>query len=459
MDSTDDVTSKDEIEKRVRTLWVGNLHPKVSSRDVAELFYQVGPVEYVEFAYDENDVCENFALVVFKYSSSVEDSIKFFKGTKLYGLPIITKNYSKHFEDPVFNDQLNYFKQLIKVEQNYQPNNSPAESKWIDQSLNEKNIPESLPKPPMHEERGFNKNQDNYDRRYSSKVNSSKYRHNARHSKNHNSVNSGEHYPIDKSHRSQKHYKNSEHNSSSSSMEVSNYERDSYYHNSNNDHKHHDNTSFNRKESAYHYQEPRSMHDKDSSKDMLVRDLRDTMLRKRSRLDSNFHIDMNTNAGCTSLLDLRDTMYHRKNNRYEDQGQQHHESNSNNRWSERNQDMHGNGSFSNKGPRKNNYNSERYSESNTKHQNHYADRGYQGKSHNGFQDCGNESTSNYNNGYKRDKNRPISNKYNNPQNMESSSRHHNSYHPYQRNNEHSGQSRGRSYNRGGSDRSRHNYYS
>lgn len=41
MDSTDDVTNKDEIEKRVRTLWVGNLHPKVSSRDVAELFYQV----------------------------------------------------------------------------------------------------------------------------------------------------------------------------------------------------------------------------------------------------------------------------------------------------------------------------------------------------------------------------------------------------------------------------------
>lgn len=41
MDSADEFTNDDEIEKRVRTLWVGNLHPKVSSRDIAELFYQV----------------------------------------------------------------------------------------------------------------------------------------------------------------------------------------------------------------------------------------------------------------------------------------------------------------------------------------------------------------------------------------------------------------------------------
>ncbi|XP_026822228.1 RNA-binding protein 7-like isoform X2 [Rhopalosiphum maidis] len=341
MDSADDVTNNDEIEKRVRTLWVGNLHPKVSSRDIAELFYQVGPVEYVEFAYDENEICENFALVVFKYSSSVEDSLKFFKGTKLYGLPIITKNYSNHFEDPVFNEQLNYFKQLIKVEQNCQPN-SPTECKWIDQSLDEKNIPESLPQPPMHEDHSHNKNHDNYDRRCSSKVNSSKYRHHARNSKRRNSVNSGEYYPIDKSHHSQKNYKNSEHNSSSGSMEMFNYERDSYYNNPNNDRKHHDHTSFNRKESAYHNQEPMSTHEKHSGKNnnMLVRDLRDTMFRKRNRLDSNFHIDMNTNAGCTSLLDLRDTMYQKKNSKYEDLGQQNYELDSNNRWSERNQNIH-----------------------------------------------------------------------------------------------------------------------
>lgn len=470
MDSADDFTNNDETEKRVRTLWVGNLHPKLSTRDIAELFYQVGPIEYVDFAFDEHDIRENFALVVFKYSSSVEDSIQLFQGTELHGLPIITKNYSQHFEDPVFNDQLNYFKQLIKVERNCQSNNSPTDSKWIDQSLDENNIiPETLPEPPMH---------DNYDRRSDnvtrcrSKDNSSKYGHNAPHTKRHNSVNSGEYYPIDKSHRSHKHHKKFEPNSSSGSMEVFNYDHDSH-HNQNTNRKHHNNVnkSFNRKESTYHNQEPTFAHEKNGAKDnMLVRDLRDTMFRKRSRLDSNFHTDTNASAGCTSLLDLRDTMYRNKSSRYEDLGQQNYESDSN-RWSEQNQNTRG--SFLNKEPRKNYFNSEHYGESNTKHKNHYADQSYnQNKSHNDFQEYDSEFPNNYNGGYRREKNRPINHKYNNPQNMESSSRQHNSYHPYKRNNEgpdrkdynnfhdeQSGQNRGRNYNRGGSDRSRHSYYS
>lgn len=31
----------DDIDRKCRTLWVGNLHPKVSNGNVAELFYQV----------------------------------------------------------------------------------------------------------------------------------------------------------------------------------------------------------------------------------------------------------------------------------------------------------------------------------------------------------------------------------------------------------------------------------
>ncbi|XP_015365451.1 PREDICTED: GATA zinc finger domain-containing protein 14-like [Diuraphis noxia] len=482
MDSADNFTNDDEIEKRVRTLWVGNLHPKLSNRDVAELFYQVGPIEYVDFAFDRHDIRENFALVVFKYSSSVEDSIKLFQGTELHGLPIITKNYSKHFEDPVFNDQLDYFKQLIDVERNCQPNNSPTDSKWIDQRLDMKNIiPETLPEPPMHEHEvhSLNKNQDNYDRRSDnmtrrrSKDNSTKYRHNAPHAKRHNSINNGEHYPIDKSQHSLKH-KKSEHNSSSGSMDVFNYDRDSH-HNLNTKRKHHDNvnTSFSRKDSTYDNQEPLFAHGKSGAKDnMLVRDLRDTMFRRRNRLDSNYHIDTNANAGCTSLLDLRDTMYHNKINRYEDQGQQHYESDSNNhRWSEQN--THSRSSFLNKEPHKNNFNSERYGDSNIKHQNHYADRNYnQDQSHNDFQEFDSEFPNNYNGSYRREKNRPINHKYNNPQNMEFNNRQHNSYHPYKRGNEglnrkdnknlydeQCGKNRGRSSNREGSDRSRHNYYS
>jgi len=429
----------------------------------------VGPIEYVDFAFDGHEIRENFALVVFKYSSSVEDSIKLFQGTELYELPIITKNYSKHFEDPVFNDQLNYFKQLIEVERNCQPNNSPTESKWIDQSLDEKNIiPDTLPEPPMH---AVYRNQDNYDRR--SKDNSTKYRHNAPHTKHHNSANSGEHYPTDKSHHGHKHYRKSEHNSSYGPMEVFNYDQDSH-HNKNTDRKHHDNvdTSFNRKERTHHNQEHLFATEKNGAKDnMLVRDLRDTMFRKRSRLDTNFDIDTNANAGCTSLINLSDTMYGQKSSKYEE-GQQYYEADSNNQWSEQNQNTHGRSSFFNREPRKNNFiNSKRYSESNTKYQNHYADQSYnQDKSHNDFQDYNNEFPNNY---YRREKNRPINHKYNNPQNMESRKRQHNSYNAFKRNNEgqdrkdynnfygeQSSQNRGRSYNRRGSDQSRHsNNYS
>lgn len=478
--NNDEITNDDEIEKRVRTLWVGNLHPKVSNRNIAELFYQVGPIEYVEFAFDGHDICENFALVVFKYASSVEDSIKFFRGTELYGLPIITKNYSRHFEDPAFNDQLNFFKQLIKVERNCQLKNSPKESKWMDQSLDEKNIiPETLPEPPKHEVHSLNRNQNNYNHtsvvaRCSSKVKRPTFYHGVCHFKGLNSVNKGEQYPNDKSYHSHKRHKKSEHNSSSGSMKMFNYDQDSY-NNQNNVRNQHDNvnTSFNRKESTYHNQESLLTHEKSTAKDnMLVRDLRDTMFRKRNRLNSNFHINTNANAGCTSLLDLRDTMYHNKSSRYEDLGQQHYESDSNNRWSERNQNIRGSNSFSNNGPHKNNFNSERYSESNTKHQNHYADQSYnQDKTHNKFQEYDSEFPNNYNNGYRREQNRPINHKYNSPQNMESTSRQHNSYHPYKRNNEgqdkknyknlydgQSGQNRVRNYNEGSTDRSRHSYY-
>lgn len=41
MDSSIVNKNNDEVEKMSRTLWVGNLHPKVSNENVAELFYQV----------------------------------------------------------------------------------------------------------------------------------------------------------------------------------------------------------------------------------------------------------------------------------------------------------------------------------------------------------------------------------------------------------------------------------
>lgn len=41
MDSAENAKQNDSVEKKNRTLWVGNLHPKVSYKILAELLYQV----------------------------------------------------------------------------------------------------------------------------------------------------------------------------------------------------------------------------------------------------------------------------------------------------------------------------------------------------------------------------------------------------------------------------------
>lgn len=429
----------------------------------------MGPIEYVEFAYDDREVRENYARVVFKHPCSVEDSIRLFRGTKLYGLPIVTKMMSNDVEDPVFHDQLNYFKQLVDVERNTQSNYSNR-NRWIDHSSDIKSyIPDCLPEPPMHHVQNINSNKDNYEHksdnmsRNSYKDKSSKYQQST-YTKNRNSMYGSEHNPTDKSQYSRGHYRKSEH-SSSGSMEVSNNDRDSH-HFQNYDRKYQGfgHTSSNWEESTYHNQESFMSGNNSVKNTFPVRDLRDTMYRKRSLLDSNYYNDTNSNAACTSLLDLRDTMYHNKSSRYEDLGHQN-KSNSNNRWSERNKMNDSNDiQF-----HKNNYTSEqRYNESNIKHENNYGNRDYYDRSFN------EDSLHEYNDSYGREKNRSNNDKYSQmcPQSMESNHRQHNSYHPYKRNgdgygkkeyknayNERSGHGRGKNFNREGTDRSRQHYYS
>lgn len=441
----------------------------------------MGPIECVKFAIDEHDLCENFAWVIFKHSSSVEDSIKLFRGTKLYGLPIVTKYYSKHLDDPVFHDQLDYFKQLVNVEHNSQSNDSSNKSRWIDRSSdNINNIPDSLPEPPVYDVHNVNTNEDNYDSRsnamsrHTYKDKQSKYQQKP-YTQNQNSAFRNEYNSIDKSYHSRGRYRKSDHNSSTSSMEVSNFNRDSYHQNY--DRKHRDvHPSSKWQGSTYNNQESSYNNDSNSAKHTLpVRDLRDTMYRKHSL--SDFHDDSNTNTACTSLLDLRDTMYHSKSSKYEDPGQ--FESDSNNQWSGKNRKNIYNSSFTDKESRKNNYFSERFNNSNAEHKNHgdreYNDQSYyQDKSCDNFQEHDNAYSNNYSDSYKGEKNRPNNYKHNHmrSQNMEIRNRQNNSYHPYKRNeegyerkeyrnsyNERSGHNHSRSYNKGGSDRSRQNYYS
>lgn len=421
----------------------------------------MGPIEYIEFPYDENEKCENFAWIVFKFSSSVEDSIKLLRGTKLYGLEILTKNYSEHQKDPMFHDQLNYFKQLVDVERNSQSNNGNR-SRWNDpRSDNTNYVPDSLPEPPIHGK--YNSNNDKYSdhcetiSRHRYEDNSSKYQHSNSSTKYHNPVYRNEHHIIDKPHYSYGYYRKSDYNNHSDSPVSSNNQN----YDCKNQQDYNSRTSFNWKESK-------------STKDVPpVRDLRDTIHRKRF-LDTDNYNDTNTNTACTSQLDLRDTMYHNKNDRYKD-SRSSYQSDSKARWSEK-KSVYGRGSFSDKPYRKDNYTSECYNKSNTKHQNHYTRREYQNQSFNqdktydSFHDHDNEYTNNFDD-YNGEKNRP-NNKQTRQENMEFSSRQYNSYHPYKRNNdgheekeyknsynERSGYGHNRSNNRGDSDRSKHYYYS
>jgi len=258
----------------------------------------VGPIEYVELIFDDQGKCNNFAWVVFKHQSSVEDSIKLFHGTKLYGLPIVTKKYSKHLEDPVFNDELTYFKQLINVKRSSQSNNDNKSQLNDQYSDNKINIPDSLPEPPGYNNK-YNLYQDNNDLKSdtSSSYNdeSSKYQH-------YKSNYTNDHNSIDKSHHNRGHYRKREldHN-----FDVSNNDRDSYY-TRNYDHNYrnyNDCTSSNWKESPYYYNHDMLMIDENNSvNDALpVQDLKNTIQQKKS----NLHLDVNsdTNPKTTSYSD------------------------------------------------------------------------------------------------------------------------------------------------------------
>lgn len=442
----------------------------------------MGPIEYVEFAFDEHDVCENFAWVVFKHSSSVEDSIKLFCNTKLYGLPIITKNYSKHMKDPVFHEQLDYFKQLINVERSNQSKEINT-SRWNDQMSNKSNIPESLPEPPTH---SIHQNKNIYDRdsgkrpTQSYKNTPSLYQHNNLYVKNRNLVNKNEHNSSDKIYYNHGHFQMSDHNSISDSMKMSSDDRDLYphydkdlYHSQNYDHKHRDyniNAAYIQKESKNHNQGPLCINGKNSAKDDLpVRDLRDTMYRKRM-LNYNDHIKTNSNASCKPI-DLRDTLHHRKNIRHSDLGQ--HESDSSNRWPDRNyKNTYGGSGLPDREPRKNSYNSERYIETNTKHKYNYNRNFNLDKSKVNSQEYEHEYPNNYNNSYNQEKYTSYNNKYNTrPQNMESNSHQYNPYHLNKRNDCHKKKeytnnlydeqsviNHGRSFNKKGTDQSKQHFY-
>ncbi|XP_070622077.1 RNA-binding protein 7 [Erythrolamprus reginae] len=71
-----------------RTLFVGNLDPRVTEELVFELFHQAGPVIKVKIPKDRDGKAKQFAFVNFKHEESVPYGMSLLNGIKLFGRPL-----------------------------------------------------------------------------------------------------------------------------------------------------------------------------------------------------------------------------------------------------------------------------------------------------------------------------------------------------------------------------------
>uniref|UniRef100_A0A670JXP8 RNA-binding protein 7 n=1 Tax=Podarcis muralis TaxID=64176 RepID=A0A670JXP8_PODMU len=71
-----------------RTLFVGNLDPKVTEELLFELFHQAGPVIKVKIPKDRDGKPKQFAFVNFKHEESVPYGMDLLNGIKLFGRPL-----------------------------------------------------------------------------------------------------------------------------------------------------------------------------------------------------------------------------------------------------------------------------------------------------------------------------------------------------------------------------------
>ncbi|NWI06459.1 RBM7 protein, partial [Tichodroma muraria] len=71
-----------------RTLFVGNLDPRVTEELIFELFHQAGPVITVKIPKDRDGRPKQFAFVNFKHEESVPYGLRLLNGIKLYGRPM-----------------------------------------------------------------------------------------------------------------------------------------------------------------------------------------------------------------------------------------------------------------------------------------------------------------------------------------------------------------------------------
>lgn len=67
-----------------RSVWCGNLSPKVTEELLYELFLQVAPIENVRIPTDKGGNKMNYAFITFKHEISTEYALQLLNGTRLF---------------------------------------------------------------------------------------------------------------------------------------------------------------------------------------------------------------------------------------------------------------------------------------------------------------------------------------------------------------------------------------
>ncbi|XP_050440423.1 probable serine/threonine-protein kinase clkA [Adelges cooleyi] len=476
MDSTENENASDDLERKYRTIWIGNLHPKVTENIIAELFFQMGPVECVQYGYDQYDRRENFAWVTFRNESSVDDSMQILEGTKLFGLTIKMKNYLENSGEQMFDENLDYFKQLNDIELDNHSSHTFSNKKNTFNFEESVGIPDSLPLPPVNERHKYN-HDNHFNLMTEQGTHDSISNYQELYSNNYVSRSRGEYNTsTDNPYANRNRNQRSEDNNTSRSLEMTNDNcKKREYHNRRNLNKQQDyckNKSSNWDNNSFHNEElPTSTNSSDKNMKSMC-DLRDTLQRKYSLMDSENPNDYK--AACASTNDFGDKDQNIGN-----------ESNVYNQWPKRynrNATEHSYGNYIERGSRNCKLMPEHYNERNMKTQDHFENQEHCDRNsskdtlHKGFQEF-NEYTNSYDERYNQGMSRPNNHKYNlirSSHNLDSNNRPYNNYnHPYKRNNgnrerkgfkeandDYSGNSKGRGYNNRASEfnnKSRQNY--
>jgi len=84
--------SESEDDEEKRTLFVANLHSRITEEIFFELFLQAGPIESVRIPKDkESNRQKTFGFITYKYACAVPYALRLYDGIKLFGKELIIK--------------------------------------------------------------------------------------------------------------------------------------------------------------------------------------------------------------------------------------------------------------------------------------------------------------------------------------------------------------------------------